>query len=85
LLTFVNFIAPGTGSAFPITDPDPGERNQCGSGSETLWTGMQFRQLTKESKKKLGPSAIQGLNFTISAWAMGISIVTPKKQKGLFG
>ncbi len=36
-LILVNFLASWSGSAFPNTDPDPGEpKNQCGSGSTTL-------------------------------------------------
>ncbi len=35
LLILGNFHAPGSGSAFPNTDPDPGKPNQCGSGQNT--------------------------------------------------
>jgi hypothetical protein len=38
VLIFAYFLATGLGSVFAKADPDPGEPNQCGSGSETLTT-----------------------------------------------
>jgi hypothetical protein len=42
LLILANFLAHGSRSAFPNTDPDPGEPNQCGYGTTTLVSTDQF-------------------------------------------
>jgi hypothetical protein len=42
LLILANFLAHGSGFAFPNTDPDPGEPNQCGYGTTTLVSTDQF-------------------------------------------